>query len=285
MVSNSPPNHNKELLSLSLIELIKRYNPIASKRLGQNFLIDDNTARKIVYYAGNLRNKTVVEIGPGIGALTRLLLQTDAKELIAVEYDRNFIPVLDELSALFPGKMRILNADALQIKEEELTEGQKITLVSNLPYNISIILLLKWLKKINLFERLVLMFQKEVAERLLAERNTKSYGVTTVLTQYLCDVSLAFDIGPKVFSPEPNVDSAVVVITPKKNVDELMLLYPKLREVCNTLFNHRRKMIRNTLKTLTTDVEELCNKSALNPTLRPEDLSIEDFTRLAIAVS
>ena len=278
--------HNIDLLSTSLVQLLKIYNPSPSKRLGQNFLIDDNIARKIVECAGNLKDKNTVEIGPGLGALSRIILKSEPKYYTAVEYDTNFLPILEHLSSLFQNKMNIINMDALKMNEGIcVKDSDKITLISNLPYNISVILLLKWLKNIELFERFVLMFQKEVAERITAKPHTKAYGAVSVFTQYLCDVSLIFEVSKKAFWPEPNVDSAVIIVKPKTNAVNLLTLYPKLREVCNVLFNHRRKMIRNTLKFLTEDVENICEIAKLDPMLRPENLSIKDFVRLTLALS
>ncbi len=262
------------------LSLIKEYSINPSKRLGQNFLIDDNISSKIIEYCGDLTDKVVLEIGAGMGALTKQLADSNAKLVFALEYDKKCIAALQELAKFYPEKLHIISANALKFDENTLAKNNKISLISNLPYNISTVLMFKWLKKIYLFDRLTLMFQKEVAERIVSKPNNKSYGILSVLIQYLCDTSILFNVSPKSFYPEPKVDSSVITVAPKKDIIERLKLYDQLKTVCETLFNQRRKMIRSSLKKLVNNTDDILNKFHLEGTLRPENLSISDFVRL-----
>ena len=268
-------------LSDNIFTLIKNYNIRPSKRLGQNFLIDSNIASKIIKEGGDLTGRSVVEIGSGMGSLTRCLLKSNAETIYAVEYDKKCLAYLNDLQEFYPKKLEIIAGDALKIDEHHIAQDRKILLISNLPYNISAVLLLKWLKEIYLFDNLVLMFQKEVAERIISKPNNKSYGIISILTQYLCDVRLSFYVPPTAFFPAPKVESSIIVIRPKADAKERLKLYDKLQIICKTLFNQRRKMIRTTLKKVTSDSEHILHDLNLDERLRPENLTVEDFVRIA----
>ena len=266
---------------------LHKINP--TKRLGQNFLIDLNIAQKIIKCSGNLKGKKVIEIGPGTGALTRLLLETDADKVVAIEYDQQCVNSLRDLLEVFPQKFKLIHGDALKVLDEELSQSMsvdndvisKVIMISNLPYNISVILLLRLLKRIHAFESLTLMFQYEVALRIVAKPNTKDYGIVSVLTQYLCDAKIAFNVSSKAFFPSPKIESTVVMLEPKIDAKKRLLLYSKLEKTCKCLFNKRRKMIRATLKSIMSNSEDLLQVLKIKPESRPEDLTVEDFERLA----
>jgi 16S rRNA (adenine1518-N6/adenine1519-N6)-dimethyltransferase len=276
-----PSDDNSGGLSDNIFTLIKNYNIHPSKRLGQNFLIDSNIASKIIKEAGDLTGRVVVEIGSGMGSLTRCLLKSSAETVYAVEYDRKCLAYLGDLKEVYSKKLEVVAEDALKLDEHRFAQDKKILLISNLPYNISAVLLLKWLKKIYLFDSIVLMFQKEVAERIIAKPNSKTYGIISVLAQYLCDVRVAFHVPPTAFFPAPKIESSIIAIKPKSDAEERLKLYDKLQFICKTLFNQRRKMIRTTLKKVTNNVGDMLCSLDLDECLRPENLTVEDFVRMA----
>lgn len=260
----------------------KKYGVYPSKKLGQNFLIDQNISAKIVNQIPNYEGLTLLEIGPGLGAITEFLLKSEAKKIIVVEYDKACLRYLYDLKELHQDKLEVIDCDALKLDESNLVkEEDKLTIISNLPYNISVVLLIKWLDKVTLINRMVLMFQKEVANRLLSKPGSKNYGIVSVLVQYLCNVKYCFDVPPNVFHPEPKVVSSVVSLVPKNLTSSEIDTYKKIKMLCNKVFNQRRKMLRNTLKDMFSDPEEVLKKVGLNGTMRPEELSIENFEALA----
>ena len=197
-----------------LKEIIHKYGLSANKALGQNFILDTQVLDKLARFAVSDRKPNkILEIGPGPGGLTQALLKNSEAELIVVEKDRRCVEALQELSADFPNRLTILEDDALRFDEASM--GKKIVLASNLPYNISTVLLVKWLKQISRFSRLSLMFQKEVADRLVAQPRDKAYGRLSVLTQWLCDVDILMNLNPAVFTPAPKVTSTFLSLTPK----------------------------------------------------------------------
>lgn len=266
-----------------LTELFKKYDITPSKRFGQNFLIDDNIAHKIVRQARISGKTTIIEVGPGLGQLTRIILgSVPHNQLHVIEYDKKCLAYLYDLEKEYQGKLHVVAHDALKFDERSLlTESDsKFTLISNLPYNISVVLLLKWLKSINLFDSMVLMFQREVAERIAAKPHSKAYGVVSILTQYLCEVEICFHVPPTAFFPAPKIESSVVLFKPKKDAIERMKLFETLRLVCNAAFSQRRKMAKNTLLTLIPNISEILQKLSIPETTRPEDLSVTDFERI-----
>lgn len=269
------------LSDISLREVIKSYGIHPEKSLGQNFLFDFNLIDKIARSAGPLEGRTVIEIGPGPGGLTRMLLQRGASKLIAIEQDARCLGALQDISLAAPGRLEVINADALKVNETELAQG-KIKIVANLPYNIATVLLFKWLENIQHYESLTLMFQKEVAERIGAKPSTKDYGRVSIMAQWLCEVVHHFDIAPEAFIPPPKVTSSVISLIARKEP-----LAPAnkatLEKICKFTFNQRRKTLRSSLKQLTPTPEILLEKAGISPTRRPEELSVEEFCALSRA--
>ena len=250
----------------------------AIKNLGQHFLFDLNITRKIVNYAGNLEGMNIIEIGPGPGGLTQAILEKNINKLTVIEFDERAIAGLQELQQHYP-KLEVMSGDALEQDLREITPAPRV-IMSNLPYNISTKLLTNWLDYADEFEFMILMFQKEVAERLYAVPRTKDYGRLSVITQWLAKVENLFDLPPSVFTPPPKVTSSVVKITPYKTP-----LYPadkkKMENVLRTAFGQRRKMLRSSLKPVLPDVEAQLTAIGIKPTARAEELSVEDFTKIA----
>lgn len=262
-----------------LREVINNYGLRAEKSLGQNFLLDLNLTGRIARSPGDLTGETVLEIGPGPGGLTRAILASGASRLVAIEKDRRCLPALDDISRAFEGRLTVFNDDALKINEEELL-GEKAHIIANLPYNIATPLLIKWLKSRHLFKSMTLMFQKEVADRIIAEPRSKAYGRLSIISQWLCHVSKQFDISPKAFTPPPKVVSTVVKFIPREEP-----AFPAdpdiLEKVVATAFGQRRKMLRASLKSLGGPTEEYIVAAGIKPTQRAEELSVEEFCRLA----
>jgi 16S rRNA (adenine1518-N6/adenine1519-N6)-dimethyltransferase len=264
-----------------LREVIDRYALFTRKSLGQHFLLDAHLLEKIARQAGDLAGETVVEVGPGPGGLTRALLASRAKNVIAVEKDARCIAALEELSQAYPGRLEIRQADALGVDWAALGPA---AIVANLPYNVGTELLLQWLEVVYAqpghIRAMTLLFQKEVADRLLAAPRTKAYGRLSVVTQFLCEVQRCFDIPPGAFLPPPQVTSTLVRIVPRAKP---LADVPKaaLERVVAAAFNQRRKMLRSSLKSLTPDAEALLARAAIAPTARAEELSFADFCRLA----
>lgn len=267
----------------SLREVITFYQLQATKNLGQNFLTDLNLTRKIVRAAGDLTDIHVIEIGPGPGGLTRALLESPAASVTVVELDARCIPIMQELQKAYPDRLHIVHADALNLDISTLQPAPR-AIIANLPYNVATPLLINWLDMLyhapNALQSMTLMFQKEVAERICSEPNCKSYGRLSIIAQWLCDVSLCFDIPPSAFLPAPKVTSTVIHLTP--------LTAPRysakkviLEKILASAFNQRRKMLRSSLKNFSSNVEELLNAAHIDPQRRAETLSIEEFCRIA----
>ena len=266
-----------------LREVIARYGLSARKSLGQHFLFDRNLTDRIARAAGDIGRGTVIEVGPGPGGLTRSLLHAGAGRLLAVEKDSRCLDALRELAAAYPGRLDVLAADALTCRLAMLGDPPR-RIVANLPYNIATPLLVGWLLELSaqadVLTDMVLMFQKEVAERLVAAPGGKSYGRLSVLTQWLCDARILFDVSPSAFTPPPRVTSAVARLTPRKA--PLVAAEAKLlQEVTASAFGQRRKMLRQSLKPLGVPVDALAGQSGIDSTLRAEQLSVTDFCTLA----
>lgn len=265
-------------------DVVAHYGLQAEKKLGQNFLFDLNLTRRIARTAGDLSKGTVIEVGPGPGALTRALLMEGAQDVIAIEMDERCVRALEDyLVPVAAGKLRIIQGDALSLNEADLTNGT-VKIVANLPYNVATPLLFKWLDNLKPITSLTLMFQKEVAERICAVPGTKDFGRMAVMAQWLCQVHKAFDISPKAFFPPPKVTSSVVSLVPREKplaeADQ-----KQLESLCKAVFNQRRKMLRNSLQQLTPNTEAVLAKAGVLPTERPEDLSVETFCKLARALA
>jgi 16S rRNA (adenine1518-N6/adenine1519-N6)-dimethyltransferase len=265
-----------------LREVIARHGIVARKRLGQNFLLDLNLTGRIARAAGPLEHATVVEIGPGPGALTRALLAAGARRILAIERDERCLAALGEIAAAYPGRLELVAGDALRLDPAELSDAPR-KIVANLPYNIATPLLIGWLDRICQYESLTLMFQREVAERLTAAPRSKSYGRLSVLVQWLAAPQILFDIPPRAFVPPPKVTSSLVRIVPRPEplapADQ-----PALERVTAAAFGQRRKMLRTSLKTLGVPVEPLLERAGVAPTARAEELTVDEFCALARVV-
>jgi 16S rRNA (adenine1518-N6/adenine1519-N6)-dimethyltransferase len=265
-----------------LRDVIARHGLGARRALGQHFLLDLNLTRRIARAAGDLSQGTAIEVGPGPGGLTRALLEIGARQVIAIERDERCASALAELAAAFPGRLSILMADALQIDASGLGAPPR-RIVANLPYNVATPLLLEWLAAIDAFASLTLMFQKEVADRLTARPRTKDYGRLSILTQWLADARRLFDIPARAFTPPPKVTSTVVQLTPRPAP-----LHPaertQLERVTAAAFGQRRKMLRQSLKTLTADPLALLARAGVPETARAEELDVAQFCALARAL-
>jgi len=262
-----------------LREVIARHGIAARKGLGQNFLLDLNLTGRIARAAGRLDRATVVEIGPGPGGLTRALLAAGAHRIVAIERDPRCLAALAELAAAHPGRLRLVGADALMLDPVELAEPPR-KIVANLPYNIATPLLLGWLERVGEYESLTLMFQREVAERLVAEPRSKPYGRLSVLVQWLTEVAILFDIPPRAFVPRPKVTSSLVRILPRSE-PLAHAAKPALERVTAAAFGQRRKMLRTSLKPLGLPVEKLLERAGVAPTARAEELTVSEFCALA----
>ncbi len=263
-----------------LREVIARHGLGARKELGQHFLLDANLTDRIARAAGELGQGTVFEIGPGPGGLTRSLLRAGAR-VVAVERDSRCIAALHELDEAFPGRLRIVEGDALETELAPLGPAPR-KIVANLPYNISTALLLHWLARVDDFAAFTLMFQKEVADRLMAAPGGKDYGRLSVIAQFHCTVRKLFDIAPSAFVPPPKVVSTVVELVPRadrsRDIDPI-----QLSRITAAAFGQRRKMLRAALRSLTPDSETLLQAADIDPTMRAEQLSLERFCALTRA--
>jgi 16S rRNA (adenine1518-N6/adenine1519-N6)-dimethyltransferase len=252
----------------------------ADKRLGQHFLLDLNICRKIVRLAEVQSDDTVIEIGPGPGGLTRALLEAGAN-VVAIEKDPRFRPLLDEIAAASGGRLTIVEADALKLDETPLTGGPA-AVVANLPYNVGTPLLVKWLTGAFRPTRMTLMFQKEVAQRIVAQSGEEHFGRLAVLSQALCEARLVMDLPARAFTPPPKVDSAVVRLEPLARPPGAPLI-AALQSVARAAFGQRRKMLRSSLRSL--GGEALCVRADIDPNVRAETVSVSGFLALAAALT
>ncbi len=259
-----------------LRDIITRFSLRADKSLGQHFLSDPNLLDRIRRAAEPLDGRNVIEIGPGPGGLTRALLASGAAHILAIEFDPRAVAAIQELALSFPGRLTILQADALKTDLPSLIAAPR-AIVANLPYNIGTPLLIRWLAEAAAYESMTLMFQLEVAQRISSPPNTPAYGRLSVLTQWLCNVELMFQIPPAAFSPPPKVDSAVVRLIPKPNQPTEQEFHA-MERLTAAAFGQRRKMLRGALRPL--GGEFLLRRAGIAPDRRAETLSIEEFTRL-----
>lgn len=262
-----------------LRQVIARHGIAAKKSLGQNFILDLNLTRRIARAAGPLGACDVIEIGPGPGGLTRALLQEGARRVVAIERDPRCLDALAALQPAYPGRLDLVAGDAMALSPAALAEPPR-KIVANLPYNIATALLLRWLDEICAYESLTLMFQREVAERLVAAPRTPAYGRLSVVVQWLCEVKILFDLPPQAFVPPPKVTSSVVRLTPRP-APLAAAAKPALEAVTAAAFGQRRKMLRSSLRTLGVSVEELLRATGIAPTARAEELSVAEFCALA----
>jgi 16S rRNA (adenine1518-N6/adenine1519-N6)-dimethyltransferase len=265
-----------------LREVIRRHGLSARKSLGQNFLLDLNLTGRIARAAGPLDGVTVLEIGPGPGGLTRALLTQGAARIIAVERDERAIAALSEIARHYPDRLRIVSGDALSFDIAPWLGKGPVRIVANLPYNIATPLLVSWLTAEPWppwYDRLVLMFQREVAERIVAKPGSKTYGRLSVLAGWRTQAKILFDIAPSAFVPSPKVTSSLVQLVPRES--PLPCDREALERVTAAAFGQRRKMLRQSLKQLGVDPIPLLEKAGLDPTARAEDIAIEGFVAVA----
>jgi 16S rRNA (adenine1518-N6/adenine1519-N6)-dimethyltransferase len=270
-----------------LREVIRAAGLSAKKSLGQNFLLDLNLTRRIARSAGPLEGVTVVEVGPGPGGLTRALLMEGAAKVIVIERDERCLAPLKDIAAAYPDRLEILSADARDIDYGSLPIADPARLVANLPYSVGTPLLVGWLKTDPWppwFDSLVLMFQREVAERIVAASGGKDYGRLAVLSQWRTDPRTLFSLPPDAFTPKPRVASAVVKLVPKAHPEPSCDI-SVLERVTAAAFGQRRKMLRASLKQVTPDPESLLTGLGLDPKARAETLEISDFCRIANALA
>jgi 16S rRNA (adenine1518-N6/adenine1519-N6)-dimethyltransferase len=268
-----------------LREVIRRHGLVARKSLGQNFLFDLNLAARIARAAGPLEDVTVFEVGPGPGGLTRALLSLGAARVIAVERDQRAIAALQEIAALYPDRLDIVQADALSFDPSEWLNGQA-RIVANLPYNIATALLVSWLSLEPWppwYDSATLMFQREVAERIVAAPGSKSYGRLSVFVQWRCEARILFDVNAAAFVPPPKVTSSLVRVVPR--AAPLPCDRKLLEAVTQAAFGQRRKMLRQSLRSLGIEVAALIVSAGLDPTARAEDISVAGFVALAQALA
>ena len=272
-MSLSPPH---------LMTILKERGIVAKKSLGQNFLLDFNITRRIISHEKSLEDFIVLEIGPGPGGLSWAILEKNPKLLIMIEKDKDFIDHLNNFLSPLKKNIEINNEDATKYDINKISERfpeNKIKIIANLPYNISTVLLCKWLNDLKNIDSMTLMFQKEVAKRITASPHCKDYGRLSILCQYLCECKSAYELPASCFTPSPKVDSSVVYFSPRKLTQSDMNLLPFVKKITHTAFLKRRKMIRQSLKGLISD--EIFEKCKIDTTLRAENLTIENYKDIA----
>ena len=269
-----------------LREVIRRHGLTARKSLGQNFLLDLNLTGRIARAAGPLDGVTVLEVGPGPGGLTRALLAHGAARVIAVERDERAVAALGEIAAHYPDRLAMVSGDALAFDAAPYLTGGPARVVANLPYNIATALLVGWLSVEPWppwYDRLTLMFQREVAERIVAPPGSKTYGRLSVLAGWRTQAKILFDIAPSAFVPPPKVTSSVVSLIPRAP-PLAPAARPALERVTAAAFGQRRKMLRASLRSLGVPVAPLLQAAGISETARAEELSVAEFCALARAI-
>ena len=267
-----------------LREVIRRHELAAKKSLGQNFLLDLNLTARIARAGGRLEGVTVVEVGPGPGGLTRALLAEGAKRVVASEKDSRALGALAEIAARYPGRLDVIEGDALEVDMAALAGEGPARVIANLPYNIATPLLTGWVAADRWppwWDGLTLMFQREVAERIAARPGDEAYGRLAVLCGWRCETSIAFDVNPQAFTPPPKVTSSVVRLTPRQAPPPCAVR--DLEAVTQAAFGQRRKMLRQSLKSLG-DAAALLEEAGIEPTRRAEEIPVEGFVALANAL-
>ena len=265
-----------------LREVIRQHALSARKSLGQNFLLDLNLTARIARAAGPLEDATVVEIGPGPGGLTRALLALGARHVIAVERDQRALPALEEIGRRYPGRLEVVCADAQQFDPRPFLGSTRAKIVANLPYNIATQLLIGWLSLEPWppwYDMMVLMFQREVAERIVARENDEAYGRLGVLANWRAETRILFDISPAAFVPQPQVTSSVVRLIPRPAPE--VCDRRALEQVAAAAFGQRRKMLRQSLKSLSVDPARLAAAAHVDPTQRAETIPVSGFVAMA----
>jgi 16S rRNA (adenine1518-N6/adenine1519-N6)-dimethyltransferase len=259
-----------------LRDVIARHGLAARHSLGQHFLLDGNLTDRIVREAGDLTGRHVIEVGPGPGGLTRSLLGSAAASITAIELDRRAIGAVTDLAETAEGRLRVIEGDAMAVDFAALVPAPR-QVIANLPYNVASPLLVGWLRQAASFERLTLMFQQEVAERICAEADTPAYGRLSVLTQWICDARVVMRLPPTAFTPPPKVWSAVVSLTPHATQPD-PALFKAMEALTAAAFGQRRKMLRGSLRSL--GGEALLERAGIAGERRAETLSVAEFVRL-----
>lgn len=271
----------------SIAQHAKSHGIVPDKKLGQNFLFDFSLCEKIVKTAGDIKNKIVLEVGPGPAGLSRAILVRHPQKLLAIEKDSRCIVLLEEVKQHFP-QLEIINQDALKISLKSLLDragGDRITIIANLPYNVGTELLFGWLEELEHVESITIMLQKEVVDRICAKAGSKTYGKLSIMCQIVAEVDKKFDVAPEVFYPPPKVTSSIVMLIPKKEQYSKEII-KKVREIVSLAFNQRRKMLKSSLKGLEKNnvsfsLESLLQACSIDPAARAENLTVEDYVRLA----
>jgi 16S rRNA (adenine1518-N6/adenine1519-N6)-dimethyltransferase len=270
-----------------LREVVERHGLMAQKALGQNFLFDLNLTGKIARAAGPLAGQTIVEIGPGPGGLTRALLANGAGRVIAIERDRRCLPALAEIAAHYPGRLEVVDGDALAVDLSQLLGGCEARIVANLPYNIGTPLLVGWLSAEpwpSWWSSLTLMFQREVAERIVATPEQRAaYGRLAVLAGWRCEAKILFDVPNTAFVPPPKITSSIVQLVPRQHPEPCDRRL--LERVTLAAFGQRRKMLRQSLKPVLAEPTPIIEAAGLLPTARAEEIPVSGFVRLANALA
>ena len=265
-----------------LKDVISRHQLRAKKSLGQHFLLDVNLTSKIARYAGNLDQFDILEIGPGPGGLTRSLLHEGARKVVAIEKDNRCIEALEEIQATFPGRLKLLQGDALSTNASEHL-ADPVRIIANLPYNIGTELLVRWLTSKtwpSFWQSMTLMFQKEVANRIVASPGSEAYGRLSVMSQWRCDTKIAFNVPATAFTPPPKVESALVHFEALKE-PKFPAEVEVLEFVVSKAFNQRRKMLRGALKGYFQNVEEGLLSIGVLPTKRAEDITVQEYCAMS----
>jgi 16S rRNA (adenine1518-N6/adenine1519-N6)-dimethyltransferase len=269
-----------------LREVVRRFELRARKSLGQNFLLDLNLTARIARAAGPLDGVTVIEVGPGPGGLTRALLAEGAARVVAIERDARCVAALAELAETYPGRLEVIEGDALAFDPRPHLDSGPVRIVANLPYNIATALLLRWLSAEPwppFYDSLVLMFQREVALRIVAGTDDDSYGRLSVFTGWRTEARILFDVNPSAFVPPPKVTSSIVRLVPRAT--PLLCERTMLERVTAAAFGQRRKMLRASLRTLGTDPAALLARAGIDPTKRAEEIDVAGFVALANALA
>lgn len=264
---------------LPISEILKTHGFYTKRSLGQNFIFDINFTSKIAKQATNLEGSTVIEIGGGAGSLTRAILAENPKKIIVIEKDERCLKILNELKNISEDKLEIINEDALKIDYKQF--GKNLKVIANLPYNVGTELLLRWYEEGNIFDEFILMFQKEVAERICAKPSEEAYGRLSIISNILAETEILFLVPPSIFYPQPKVYSAIVKVTPR-----IKPLYDtdinKLKKTTAAAFSMRRKTVRNSLKSvLGDDCEKKLISLNINPESRAENLTPEEFSKIS----
>ena len=270
-------------------QIINKFRLTTKRSLGQNYILDQNITNKVTNLI-EIKNQIVLEIGPGPGCLTRSLIDKGAKKIIAVEKDQKCINALEYQKKEFFKKLIIIKGDFLKkktfskIKKEILKYKEKVTVISNLPYNSAIPILALLLTNRKFFNKLLLMFQEEQANRIIAKKKTKNYGRISILAQWLCDIKKKIKLSPNCFFPKPKINSIILFFNFKKEIKNLHnenIFY----EIVKKSFNQRRKTIKNSLKMKNIDIEKILIENKIKPSLRPEELDYNDFINLSNAIN